>query len=76
VRREVEIGDTRERARFAREWNFAFLLVAAIAALLLAAGHAVGGLFAGGLCVAAILARWNAMRRQNRGFYGQPKQAR
>jgi len=76
VRREVETGDTLERARFAREWNFAFLLVAVIAALLLAAGHALAGLFAGGLCVAAILARWNAMRRQNRGFYGQPKQAR
>jgi hypothetical protein len=72
----METGGAGETARFAREWNFAFLLVAAVAAALLVAGHTVAGLLTGGLCVAAILARWSAMRRQNRGFYGQPKQAR
>jgi hypothetical protein len=65
-----------ETARFAREWNFAFLLIALIAALLVAGGHAILGAFVGGLCVAAIVARYSAMRRQGRGFYGQEKQAR
>jgi len=69
-------GDAGEEARFVREWNFAFLLVAVAAALLLAAGYAMAGLLAGGLCIAAVLARWSAMRRQNRGFYGRPKEGR
>ena len=68
------MGD--ETARFAREWNFAFLLIALIAALLVAGGYAVLGAIAGGLCVVAIVARWCAMRNQSRGFYGQQKQAR
>jgi len=67
------MGD--ETARFAREWNFAFLLVALVAALLVADGHAISGAIAGGLCVAAIVARWCAMRKQGRTFYGQQKQA-
>jgi len=65
-----------ETTRFAREWNAAFLLVAAVAALLLAAGYLVAGLAVAGLCAAAVLARWGAMRRQGRGFYGRQKQAR
>jgi hypothetical protein len=65
-----------ETARFAREWNFAFLLVALVAALLIADGRTVLGASAGGLCVAAIVARWCAMRKQGRRFYGQQKQAR
>jgi branched-subunit amino acid transport protein len=68
------MGD--DTAKFAREWNFAFLLVALVAALLVADGRAVLGVIAGGLCVVAIVARWCAMRKQGRRFYGQQKQAR
>lgn len=68
--------DTAGTARFAREWNAAFALVAVMAALLLAAGYVVAGLAIAGLCVAAVLARRTAMRRQGRGFYGQQKQSR
>ena len=61
---------------FAREWNAALALVAAAAAILLATGHAVaaGGAIAFG--AVAIFARWSAMRKQNRGFYGQDKGTR
>jgi len=65
-----------DTARFAREWNVAFVLVAVVAAMLLAAGYVLPGVVAAGLCGAAVLARWRAMRRQGRGFYGQDKQAR
>jgi hypothetical protein len=68
VRRGGLTGGT---ARFAREWNFAFGLVAAAAVLLFASGHAVAGAVAVGLGAVALVARWNAMRRQGRGFYGQ-----
>ena len=65
-----------DTARFTREWNVAFGLVTALAALLLAAGYVLPGVVAAGLCGAAVLARWRAMHRQGRGFYGQDKQAR
>lgn len=65
-----------ETARFAREWNSAFLLVALVAALLVAVGYVVLAAIAGGLCVVAIVARWCAMRKQGCRFYGQEKQAR
>ena len=65
-----------ETARFAREWNVAFGLVAVLAVLLLAAGHVATGVVAGGLCVVAFVARYSSMRRQGRGFYGKQKQAR
>jgi hypothetical protein len=59
-------------ARFAREWNAAFGLVAVAATLLIASGHVVAGVAALALCLAAVLARARAMRRQGRGFYGRP----
>ena len=65
-----------ETARFAREWNFAFLLVAVVAALLVAAGHVAFGAITGALCVAAFVARYAAMRKQGRRFYGQQRQSR
>ena len=61
---------------FVREWNAALALVAAVAAILLATGHVVAGAGAIGFGAAAIVARWTAMRRQYRGFYGQDKGAR
>ena len=66
----------RDTARFAREWNAAFVLVAAASGLLLAAGRITMGLVVAGVCGVAVLARLRAMRRQGRGFYGQEKQAR
>ena len=65
-----------ETARFAREWNFAFLLVAVVAALLVAAEHVAFGAITGALCVAAFVARYAAMRKQGRRFYGQQRQSR
>jgi hypothetical protein len=65
-----------EPARFAREWNLAFGLVAAGGALLLAFGHSVAGALAIGLGVAAFVARRKAMRREGRGFYGQRRHPR
>ena len=58
---------------FAREWTAALMLVVLAACILLATGHAIaaGGAIAFG--AVAIVARWTAMRRQNRGFYGQDK---
>jgi membrane protease YdiL (CAAX protease family) len=61
---------------FRREWNLAFALVAAAAALLFAAGHSVAGAIAIALGAAAFVARWSAMRKQDRGFYGQDKRPR
>ena len=65
-----------ETARFAREWNVALALVALVAVLLFAGGHSILGAIGGGLCAVAIIARWCAMRKQGRRFYGQQKQAR
>jgi hypothetical protein len=73
VRRE---GLTGETASFAREWNAAFGLVALAAGLLFASCHSIAGALALGRCAAAFLARRGAMRRQNRGFYGQERQSR
>ena len=61
---------------FAREWNFAFGLIVAIAALLFVNGHHVLGSIVVGLGATAFIARRRAMRRQNRSFYGQEKQPR
>jgi hypothetical protein len=61
---------------FRREWNVAFVLVAIVAGLLFATGYIAGGSIALGLCVAAVVARWSAMRKANRGFYGQEKHPR
>jgi hypothetical protein len=58
---------------FRREWNLAFVLVAILAVLLFATGYTAGGLIVLGLCAAALVARWSAMRKANRGFYGQEK---
>ena len=68
------MGD--ETRRFAREWNFAFLLVAVVGALLAAAGHVVFGAITGALCVVAFVARYGTMRKQGLRFYGQQKAAR
>ena len=65
-----------ETTLFRREWNAAFALVAIVAGLLFATGYIVGGLIALGLCVAAVVARWSAMRKASRGFYGQDKHPR
>ena len=70
MRREGPTGDT---GRFAREWNFALLLVLAIAGLLLAASRPAAGAIAIGLGAAAFVARWSAMRKQGRSFYGQDR---
>jgi hypothetical protein len=70
MRRERLPGDA---ASFRREWNVAFGLVAAAAALLFAAGRTVAGAIAIGLGAVALVARWSAMRKANRGFYGQDK---
>jgi hypothetical protein len=64
---------TSETTLFRREWNLAVALVAIVAGLLFATGYTVGGLIALMLCVAAVVARWSAMRKANRGFYGQDK---
>jgi hypothetical protein len=58
---------------FRREWNLAFVLVAILAVLLFATGYTAGGSIALGLCAAALVARWSAMRKASRGFYGQDK---
>jgi hypothetical protein len=61
---------------FRREWNVALVLVAIVAGLLFATGYIAGGSIALGLRVAAVVARWSAMRKANRGFYGQEKHPR
>jgi hypothetical protein len=62
-----------DTVRFAREWNFALALVLVAAGLLFAASYATAGAIAVGLGAAALAARWNAMRKQGRGFYGQER---
>jgi hypothetical protein len=62
-----------DAARFACEWNFALLLVLVVAGLLFAASYAAAGAIAVGLGAAALAARWCAMRKQGRGFYGQER---
>ena len=69
TREEVPV----DTALFRREWNVAFVLVAIVAGLLFASGYTAGGSIALMLCVAAVVARWSAMRKANRGFYGQEK---
>ena len=70
MRREGQAGDA---AAFRREWNFALLLVLVVAGVLFAASHTAAAVIAVGLGAAALVARWNAMRKQGRGFYGQVK---
>jgi|GEM_PF-5718811 len=65
-----------ETARFAREWNAALVLVLAAALLLLAGGHSLAGALAAGLAATAVAVRGRAMRRQGRGFYGEPRRPR
>ena len=57
-------------------WNAALAVVVLAAGGLLAMGHiiAAGGAIAFG--AVAIFARWSAMRKQGRGFYGQDKGTR
>jgi hypothetical protein len=66
-------GPAHPAAAFAREWNFAFGLVIAIGALLFVNGHHLLGAMAIGLGAAAVVLRRSAMRKQNRGFYGQER---
>jgi hypothetical protein len=61
---------------FAREWNAALALVLVVAAILFASGHALAAAGAVAFAALGVIARWMAMRRQNRGFYGQDKSAR
>jgi hypothetical protein len=67
VRRPGATGDV---AQFAREWNAALALVVAGAALLFASGYHLLGALTVGYGATAVAARWRAMRRQGRGFYG------
>ena len=68
MRRVRLTGDT---GRFAREWIFAFALVAAVALVLLATGQRLAGALAAALCATAVLARWRATRRQGHSFFGR-----
>jgi hypothetical protein len=61
---------------FAREWNAALALVVLAAGILLATGHTMAAAGAIAFGAAAIFARWSAMRKQNRSFYGQDKGTR
>jgi hypothetical protein len=61
---------------FAREWNAALALVLLAAAILFARGYELAAAGAFASAALAVLARWSAIRRQNRGFYGQDKGAR
>jgi len=74
--RHMQTESGAETARFAREWNAAFLLIAVVAALLFAAGYVAAAVIAAALCVAAFVAQYSAMRQQNRGFYRQAKRTR
>ena len=69
TREEVPV----DTALFRREWNLAFALVAGAAVLLFAGGHTLAGAITVGLGAVAFVARWCAMRKANRGFYGQDK---
>ena len=68
MRRDGLTGDT---PRFAREWIFAFALVAGVALVLLGAGQRLAGALTAALCATAVLARWRATRRQGRSFFGR-----
>jgi hypothetical protein len=72
VRRLGARGDV---AQFAREWNAALALVLAGAALLFASGSYLVGALAIAFGAAAAAARWRAMRRQGRGFYGREERS-
>jgi hypothetical protein len=61
---------------FAREWNTALALVLLAAAILFARGYDLAAAGAIAFAALAMIARWSAMRRQGRGFYGQDKGAR
>ena len=61
---------------FAREWNAALALVLVVAAILFASGQTLAAAGAVAFAALGVIARWTAMRRQNRGFYGQDKGAR
>jgi hypothetical protein len=63
-------GQTSDTARFAREWVVVFALVAGVALVLLGTGRTLAGALAAALCAAAVLARWRAMRRAGRNFFG------
>jgi hypothetical protein len=67
----VTRGHPGAAASFRREWNFAFGLLAAAAGLLFAAGYNIAGAIAFALCAGGYAARRRAMRKKNRGFYGQ-----
>jgi hypothetical protein len=62
-------------ASFRLEWNAAFIVVATIATTLLLGGHRVIGGMALALCATAVAARYLAMRKANRHFYGQDKRS-
>jgi hypothetical protein len=62
-----------DTARFAREWIVAFALVAAVALMLLGVGQRLAGALAAALCATAVVARWRAMRRQGRSFWGRQR---
>jgi hypothetical protein len=61
---------------FAREWNAALAVVVFVAGGLLATGHIIAAVGAIAFGAVAIFARWSAMRKQGRSFYGQDKSAR
>jgi hypothetical protein len=61
---------------FAREWNAALAVVVLAAGILLATGHTIAAACTIAFGAVAIFARWSAMRKQGRGFYGQDKGTR
>jgi len=71
--RENKLATIDRSASFRLEWNVAFIVVATIATAVLLGGHRVIGGVALVLCVAAVAARYRAMRKANRHFYGQEK---
>ena len=68
-------GLTGDATKLAREWIFAFALLAGVALVLLGAGHRLAGAVAAALCATAVLARWRATRREGRSFFGRDKQS-
>ena len=69
-------GLTSDTTRFAREWIFAFALVAGVALVLLGAGQRLAGALAAALCATAAFARWRATRREGRSFFGRDDTSR
>ena len=61
---------------FAREWNAALAVVVLAGGGLLATGHTIAAACTIAFGAVAIFARWSAMRKQGRGFYGQDKGTR